>query len=449
MDVTELKKSPYDRYRYIVLALILFGIMFAWLVATLVVRNQRESLAERAGTIAATINESEIQPLTASEADIGTPAYEDLKQSMQRIKVANQDVRFVYAFVLQGNDIVFLGDSEDPDSEDYSAPGDVYYEATPALRSIFRTKQTVVEGPETDRWGTWVSGLAPVLSADGEDVVAVVGLDVDADDYFIALVSYASIPVLLALIMIVLALGGQRLRKKDEELFATKFRFLSIASHELRSPLAGIAWGAESVLENKSLHEKERTMIALIRDAARYMSETVADILTTSRMEGGASKKLLREVVDVAQLVRDAATTLSLNAAKDDITLRFDRDFPQHLPYPCDKDKMRRIFSNVISNALKYSNPKSEVLISYGRDKDGYVFLVTDHGIGIPEAEQKKIFSTYYRATNAERHVAQGTGMGLYFTKQLVELHGGRMWFESKENEGTTMHVFFPDMKQA
>ncbi len=435
-------------YRAIIIALVLLGAFFMWAVAQTVSQRERASLEQRAATIAAGIDANEVRALSATENDIGTPGYEQLKDSMRRTKKANDDIRFVYVFITRGDEIIFLGDSEEPESEDYSPPGQVYYEATPELVASFENKKTFVEGPEADRWGTWVSGLAPILDESG-NVAGVAGIDIDARAYYRTIIVYTAVPFLLTLVLVIIALYGQRLRKKEEELFRTKFRFLSVASHELRSPLAGIVWGSENILSKggPGLDDNERRTITLIRDAARYMSETVTDILTASRLEADTSKKLLREVVDVAQLVRDVATTLSFNAEKDKISVVFERGFPEHLPYPCDREKMRRVFSNLIANALKYSHPGSIVTIAYGRDKEGYVFSVTDQGIGIPKEEQAKIFATYYRAKNAEHYAAQGTGMGLYFTKEIVELHGGRIWFESEENKGTTIHVFLPEMK--
>ncbi len=449
MKTMRSKNTPFTTYRIVVTLLVLLGIFFMWLVSDAIARHERVSLAHRAATIAASLDVVDIHSLSASEADIGTPIYENLKSTMRRLKEANNDIRFVYIFVKRGDQIVFLVDSEDPaDEENYSPPGQVYYEATPELVASFENGATFVEGPEPDRWGTWVSGLAPVLDAEGH-VAAVAGLDISANEYYRTIGVYTAIPFLLTAIMITIALYGQRLRAKEEELFRTKFRFLSIASHELRSPLSGIVWGAENILSrDEHLDDKERRTITLIRDAARYMSDTVADILTASRLEADTSKKLLREVVDVVALIRDVARTLSFNAEKDDIKVVFERGFPEHLPYPADREKLRRIFSNLIGNAIKYSRPNSTVTISYGRDKNGYVFSVIDGGIGIPKEEQDQIFATYYRAKNAEHYATQGTGMGLYFTKELVELHGGRIWFESVENKGTKIHVFLPDIRQ-
>lgn len=448
MTTPRTRRYFFATYPFVVAGAVLLGIFFMWLVATTVADRERVSLAQRAATISAGIEAYDISALSATPDDIGTAGYERLKDVMRRIRWANDDVRFVYVFVKRGDEIIFLVDSEEPESDDYSAPGDVYYEATPALKSVFTENHTIVEGPETDRWGTWVSGLAPILDADGA-VVGVAGIDIDARSYYVSIAAYTAVPLLLALIMIIVALFGKRLRLKEEELFRTKFRFLSVASHELRSPLAGIVWGAENILTKggPGLDANERRTLTLIRDAARYMSDTVADILTASRLEADTSRKLLREVVDLAQLVRDVASTLAFYAEKDGMRVVFERGFPEHLPYPCDREKMRRVFSNVIANAIKYSHPGGIVTVSFGRDKDGYVFMVGDEGIGIPENEQRMIFTTYYRAKNAEHHSAQGTGMGLYFTKEIVELHGGKIWFESEENKGTTVHIFLPEMK--
>src|SRR5690606_10639942 len=126
------------------------------------------------------------------------------------------------------------------------------------------------------------------------------------------------------------------------------------------------------------------------------------------------------------------------------ISIVFDKTFPHTFPFTADKEKIRRIFSNIIGNALKYSSPGGSITFGAHIEDGAVVISVADKGIGIPKSEQKNIFATYYRASNAEHHTAHGTGMGLYFTKQLVDLHNGTLWFESREGQGSTFFVKLP-----
>lgn len=432
-----------NKNNHIVILAVIFvaGLFVTVTTARIAIRAERESLAQRSSTIAATFSPLVLDHITGTEADLTSPDYRNLKDSLIRIREANADIRFVYILGRRDEDVFFYADSEDPSSEDYSAPGDVYDEATQALQASFDNGQAFVEGPVSDRWGTWISGLAPLRKADGV-VAGVVGVDIAARAYYQTIALASSVPALLTLIAVILVAAGYRNARKNEELARIKSRFLSVASHELRSPLAGVVWGTESLLRRRDeLDENTRKMIFRIHASAVYMSETVADILDTSRFSAVAQNRVQREAVDLAELVRSTAGVLSLSGEQRGISMVFDQSFPESIPLVFDKEKIRRVFANVIGNALKYSKTDGVVTISYELKEGQHVITVADNGIGIPADEQKHIFVSYYRATNAQKHDAHGTGMGLHFVKQLLELHGGRIWFESQEGEGTKIHV--------
>jgi two-component system sensor histidine kinase VicK len=105
---------------------------------------------------------------------------------------------------------------------------------------------------------------------------------------------------------------------------------------------------------------------------------------------------------------------------------------------------MRRTFDNIISNAVKYSQPNTKVTIDYEVVEGNHVFTVHDRGIGIPKDEQHKVFGGSYRASNAVKLSAIGTGMGLYLSRNVVEQHHGKLWLSSKEGEGTTVYIQLP-----
>ncbi len=435
-------------YRMVFVAFVVVGCLSTVLVVETIRRSQAGSLAERAATIAAALSTDDLVRLSGSPDDVTLPEYQNLKTTLTRIRGANSDLRFAYIFGKRGEEIFFYVDSEPPESEDYSAPGDVYYEATPLLKSVFEGMGAIIEGPEKDRWGTWMSGLAPLANPENGEVVGVVGLDIDARRYFLTVAAYAMVPALITLVAIIIAIAGTRLRRKEEELFRLKFQMLSVASHELRSPLSGIVWGAESILSQQSnMQPREIDVVKRIHDASRYMLTTVADVLDVGRLEAGIKNTLQRELVDIGVLIRETARAISFVSAKERVGVTFDASLPENLSLVCDREKMRRIMSNVIGNALKYAKPGTDVTVSYKKENGNHLFTITDRGIGIPKGEQAKIFRTYYRASNAQKYVSQGTGLGLYFTRELVELHGGRIWFESRENEGTTFYVLLPDAK--
>lgn len=428
-------------YIVIILAVVAAGLFITFTTARLAIRAERDSLAERSATIAAGFSPDVLENISGTADDIDLPQYADLKATLVRIREANTDIRFVYILGRRGDDVFFYADSEDSSSEDHSAPGDVYDEATQELQDSFETGSAFVEGPVSDRWGTWVSGFAPLHNSGGA-LAGIVGIDIAARSYYRTIALASAVPALLTFIAIILIAAGYRGARKNEELARIKSRFLSVASHELRSPLAGVVWGTESLLRRRDeLDEKTKQMIFKLHASAVYMSSTVDDILDTSRFNAVAQNRIQREAVDLAELVRSVAGVLSLTGEQRGISIVFDPSFPERLPLVFDREKIRRVFANIIGNALKYSNSGGVVTISYEQKDREHIITVADHGIGIPLEEQKHIFATYYRATNAQKHDARGTGMGLFFVKQLLDLHGGRIWFESKEGEGTAVHV--------
>ena len=144
---------------------------------------ERRAIATTAAAAAASFNQETVERLKQTRADQGDASLVDVRAQLQRIKAAIPDSRFAYLMTRRKREIVFIADAEPAGSKNYSPPGQVYYEATDLLRGVFVTKQAAVEGPVTDRWGDWVSGIAPVIDAQTGDVVAVFGVDVSAKNW--------------------------------------------------------------------------------------------------------------------------------------------------------------------------------------------------------------------------------------------------------------------------
>ncbi len=205
---------------YVVFGVTIGMFLFAGIRGSVVARNyidklERNNLEVLVSTSATQINPSYINALSGNESDLFKPEYLYLKNQLREMKSANKDARFVYLFGLKGEKIIFLVDSEDVGDEGYSAPGEVYYEySDKELAGFDRGSTSYTEGPLEDRWGTWVSGLAPILDESGE-VIAQIGFDVDAKvwvnnavyvETLIAVISF-----IVALFLIILFLGARRL----------------------------------------------------------------------------------------------------------------------------------------------------------------------------------------------------------------------------------------------
>ncbi len=176
-------------------------------------RTMRRNLIARALTAASALDPATVGALKGSAADLGADAYAQVRSQLVRSRKANSDCRFVYLMGMRRGDVIFLVDSEPTQSADYSPPGEPYEEASPLLVGMFASGRPQVEGPFTDAWGTWVSGLAPVRSPDGMAVSAVLGIDVAADRWqsTLALFRLGAIAVtaVLCLLVVVLYVGLQ------------------------------------------------------------------------------------------------------------------------------------------------------------------------------------------------------------------------------------------------
>jgi hypothetical protein len=172
---------------------------------------ERSRLVERAAVIGRSLDAEQIKRLTGRETDQDTPAFRGIVEHLARLQTDNRDCRFIYIMGRKNGAVIFLADATNPASPDYSPPGEVYAEASPELIRSFVTGEPFVEGPISDRWGTWVSGLAPILDPSSQDVIAVVGMDVNADRWRITL---AIGRVLAALATVLLAWAMRSLVKR-------------------------------------------------------------------------------------------------------------------------------------------------------------------------------------------------------------------------------------------
>lgn len=236
-----------------------------------------------------------------------------------------------------------------------------------------------------------------------------------------------------------------------------KSNFLSIASHELKTPLTSIKGYSDIIIDNmkEKIDSGVYRMIESINRAADRLHRVVNNILDVTRIE----QKRLRlkpEMIDLGAVARDCIDELSQFSLKRGITFNcvFEKG---DLQFYGDKMKMQQVFTNLFSNALKYSPDGSAVEVSIGKQNDErFHILVKDHGIGIDKNEQKNIFDAFYEVGSATRHstdfskfMGGGTGLGLSIVKGIIERHGGKIWVESegvKENcfPGSEFHITLP-----
>jgi PAS domain S-box-containing protein len=199
--------------------------------------NLQQQLLVKNRLIKEAFGTNQIQQLTGSEADVSSPVYAIIKEDLIRIRLTDPQIRFVY-FMGQQPDgkIVFLVDSEPPESPDYSPPGQEYPEASEALQNVFVLKGEIMEGPTSDRWGTWMSSLLPIIDPTTGKVIAVLGMDVDASDWNMHIL-YAALPVIigtLILLFIILVFSYMQQRNdREKQILKESENILRQSEHRL------------------------------------------------------------------------------------------------------------------------------------------------------------------------------------------------------------------------
>lgn len=231
------------------------------------------------------------------------------------------------------------------------------------------------------------------------------------------------------------------LTEKLKALNEQKNRFLGMAAHDLRNPIGGILGYAEMLLEEEDLSEEDRTVVSKIEASSKFMLRLLNDLLDLSQIESGRLNLELADV-DLGALVRENVELNRIIAGKKDIRIELEsEDVP---PVHADAGKLEQVLSNLISNAVKFSNRGSTVTVSLERGEAEAVVRVRDQGQGIPADEIQHLFQEFRRTSVASTGGEKSTGLGLAIVKKIVEGHGGRIGVESQVGTGSVFHVSLP-----
>jgi signal transduction histidine kinase/GAF domain-containing protein len=231
-----------------------------------------------------------------------------------------------------------------------------------------------------------------------------------------------------------------------------KDAFIGIAAHELRNPMAALRGYAEMLLVQTSrgkgaaLSDWQQEAVEAIDQATTRLVDLTDDLLDVTRLQGGRLE-LRIEPADLIALVRRVTARAGMTAPERSIELTAGAE---HVVAAIDVARIEQVVTNLINNALKYSPAGGAVRVTVTEEAATGVACLTvrDDGIGIPAEQQAHIFGRFVRADNAKREGISGTGLGLYLCRELVERHGGRIWFESEEGKGSTFFVQLPTFRQ-
>jgi len=224
-----------------------------------------------------------------------------------------------------------------------------------------------------------------------------------------------------------------------------KTEFVSLSAHQLRTPLSAIKWTLKMLLDGDlgKITEEQRDFIEKTYKSNERMINLINDLLDVSRIEEGRYlyKPVLTNLESIIQFV--------VNSYKEEIErkkLKFQFKKPK-LKLPeviVDVEKIKLAIDNLLGNAIGYTPAGGEVTVSLKCVKKEIELSVKDTGVGIPKDQQGRVFTKFFRAANAIRMETEGSGLGLFIAKNIIEAHGGKIWFESEEKKGTTFHFTLP-----
>jgi len=230
---------------------------------------------------------------------------------------------------------------------------------------------------------------------------------------------------------------------KEKLIEKMKTEFVSVAAHQLRTPLSAIKWTIRMILDGDvgEINEEQRELLEQTYISNERMIRLINDLLDVSRIEEG---RLLynqedTQIEDVLDSVIEASQEMLRN--KNMVLEVNKKETPK---VKIDKEKIGVVIQNLLENAIKYTEQGGKIKITLDNDEKNVIFKIEDSGVGIPKSQQDRIFTKFFRAENVTRMETDGTGLGLYTTKNIVQAHKGQIWFESEENKGTTFYFTIP-----
>jgi two-component system phosphate regulon sensor histidine kinase PhoR len=226
-----------------------------------------------------------------------------------------------------------------------------------------------------------------------------------------------------------------------ERVEKTRRDFIANVSHELRTPLTSIQGYAETLLDIENVESGTHEFLEIIRKNAARMSRLTEDLLTLARVESGEQRFRIQEI-PASQLMHEAqqyfAEMATLQGSELAIELQHDA------MVKADPEAIHQVFSNLISNAVKYCPPNTPIVIGAHEYEEGVEFFVRDSGPGIPSEHLPRLFQRFYRVDKARSRESGGTGLGLAIVKHIVIAHGGAVRVESELNHGSTFFFSLP-----
>jgi signal transduction histidine kinase len=234
-------------------------------------------------------------------------------------------------------------------------------------------------------------------------------------------------------------------RTRELELLRAKSDFITIAAHQLRTPTTALNWALDNLSKDKSLSKDSKGELKIARQTAKNLIKTINDLINITQIEEGKfgynfNKLELNKFL--SKLLSDADAV----AKEYKVKLYYKRPKSKEVFVSADKARLGLAIANLIDNAIKYNVPNGQVIVSLKKipNKPMVEISVRDTGVGIPKNDIKKLFTKFFRAKNIEQYGVEGSGLGLYLTKNIINRHGGTIRVDSVESRGSTFYFTLP-----
>ncbi|KKU14632.1 MAG: Multi-sensor signal transduction histidine kinase [Parcubacteria group bacterium GW2011_GWB1_45_9] len=234
-------------------------------------------------------------------------------------------------------------------------------------------------------------------------------------------------------------------RTREAGLLRSKSEFITIAAHQLRTPITAIKWSLEALSQNGAISQEDKEMATTGLTAANKLEGMVSDLLDVSKIEEGRYGYNF-ENADITVFMEKVLTDAAKEAERRKIELFFERPREKSITLRFDPARMGMAMSNILDNAIKYNVENGQIVVKIEKltDKPLIQISVKDTGIGIPPDQIQNLFKKFFRGENVVKFETEGTGLGLYIVKNIIQRHGGEIWAESELNRGTTVYFTLP-----
>ncbi len=252
------------------------------------------------------------------------------------------------------------------------------------------------------------------------------------------------IVLLIAAILFIIAVIITRSFERLAEANRMKSEFVSVVSHQLRSPLSNLKWVTDLLMSGRlsSVSEKQLEYFKILKENSNRMVELVADLLIVSKIEQ-QELPLRKEKIAIKDLVERIIKEIEIFAKASNVRIEFksEKILP---PILADLDRLKLVIDNLLDNAIRYNRGKEKIEVNLKKKNNNVYLGIKDRGVGIPKEDQKYIFQKFFRSENVIKHQTEGSGLGLYIAKSIIEKLGGKMGFQSQEGIGSTFWFTLP-----